>query len=395
MPRLSSLRESIPVVTDNQDGWRTFGSQPPIQDYTVDESQKALKESYFSNPLIHMAVETRVDHTLGDIITCNFTSPGAKAIGGSFWENEVEPILEETLKELYTGGEVIWLIDKSVPGLPTLVSYDSSRITEYQVMSTNKRRVSKMKLTTYEEEQDEVIPLIGFQEVGALKALAWLPINRFGDAIRGVPPLNHIIDTATVFDRANLAMLARLPGLYAIWWDVTLKGYTPARVREWEQENGGMMPEPGSIIAHNDASEWQIKSAAGTARTSSDWNEYYRDFILSSAGISPTAYLGANYRYNEALDPMSRAMKRLRLKFKNFLSQAVAFASGIPKRDVQINIRLPLPTDMLRIATSLERISNALNVAMASGWIEKERASSLFGLALNQLEAVSAGDQSS
>jgi len=383
VPRLSEIKEAVPVVPDDDTGWRSYGTQPPIADNTIERIQKDVKEAYYSNPLVHMAVDTLVEYILGEKVECIFARPSP--VGASFWEQEVAPELEESLRELLTSGELTWLINREQEGLPTYAAYDSTRVIAYEVLADNQRRVSKLKINEYGSSTEVVYPLVGYAESGEGKAIAWLPVNRFGDGIRGVPTISHTIDTANVFDRSNIAMLARLPGLYAIWWDVTLKGFTPNKVREWEEQYGGFMPEPGSIIAHNDSSIWDIKSAAGAARTSSDWNAYFRDFILSASGVSPTIFSGTSYRYSESSDPMTRFTKRLRAKYEVFLSRAVAFAAKIPFEAVKVIIIPPTSADLLRIASAVERVSNALNTAMASGWLSPERAASIFNQVATEL----------
>jgi hypothetical protein len=180
-----------------------------------------------------------------------------------------------------------------------------------------------------------------------------------------------------IFDKANITMLARMPTLFATWWDVTLKGATPARVKEWSQEHGTQIPDPGTMFAHNENVTYEVKTPGGSAK-GIDWNEFYRDLILTSSGVSPQIFAGASYRFAETASPMYRITKRLRAKFVCFLEQALCVASGLDKDQVVVKITPSTSPDLLRLANAMVRVGDALTGAMASGWIEAEQAKTLF-----------------
>ena len=289
MPRLMVL-ESLPSggATEDDTGWVHIGrgQQDAIEPVKIEQALRQHRIGYYTNSVLHLLVDTQADFLTGDpLVPLCPENKMANAWLQAYWAEEVMPLMDEAARELICTSELLWVVDSS--SAPEVVPLSPALISGCETLKKNPRKIAKLSLYYSTDGVEEVLPLFGYSGPGDERVAAFLAVNKFGDSLRGTPTLTHLLDPANVFDRANVAMLSRLPALYAIWWDVTLRGFTPDQVRKWEQEHGGSVPPPGTIIAHNDSTEWEVKSAASTARTTADWYSYYRDFLLTSGGLSP------------------------------------------------------------------------------------------------------------
>ena len=396
MPRLSQIQEASAPVLDDDTNWRVMGASSDgpenIQPGAVTRALSRASTLYYTSGMIHLIVETYVDYLLGEGTTVSAASPGATAFLQHTWETEVEENLEENIRELINSGELIWVVDRSMRLLPRVRTYARSRLQGLDAREDNLRRLAKLTLLDY-NEKELIVPVYGSHLPEDDKVAVFLSLNRFGDNFRGMPLDTHLLDTAEIFDRSNIAMLARLPGLYAIWWDVTLKGYTEGRVRDWEKNFGGSIPEPGSIVAHNDAAEYEIKSASGAGSTSSDWSSYYRDLLLVEGGVSPMLFEGMSYRYPESSNPTFRRFKRLRQKLSRFFGQVaeLILEGGGYKEKSKVSMIDHVTPDLLRIASATDKVTAMLVAGTSKGWIDQDKAKEIFGTMVAVLSMPTSG----
>lgn len=384
MPSLSALlQESAPpTVTDDDTGWVSINRPTSlVSPLKIDQAIIQSKKGFYTNSVLHLLIDTQVDFIVGDpLIPYCPNNEAASQWLRQYWESEVNNDLEFWARELVCVGENLVIVDRSAPWAPEVISTDPGLILSFETPQDNPRRLAKVVLGYPGGEQSEVLPLFRYSQPSDPRVAAFLAINRFGDDLRGSPPQMHLLDSANVFDRANISMLSRLPALYAIWWDVTLKGYTPDQIRAWDQEYGGSIPQPGSILAHNDSSEWEVKSASGAARTSADWYAYFRDFLLTSGGVSPSLFTGMSYRNSEANNPTFRAIGRVKKQFVNFLTQVAILAlqaTPYKQEKVVIDYPDPRPADSSRLATTLQRYVSSVLGALNAEVLDREEARDL------------------
>jgi len=376
MPNLSILESA----QEDDTNWVSYNNpKNPIGQRVVEVSLARIRESYYTNSIFHLVVSTQADFLVSDGFTLNVQPEAAASWAQNFWDNEIDPLLPSLARELLCFGELLAIVDRSTPLVPEVIFCSPQNIVGCETLKNNKRKLARLTIKD-DEGEEETLPVFGFASRQDKRVAVFLAIECFGDNLRSNPPFMHLLDLASVFDKSNVALLARLPALFAIWWDVTLQGFTPERVRQWNQENGGFSPPPGSIIAHNDAVSWDIKSAAGAARSTPSWNAFFKELILTSGGISPMLFSGMSYRYSDANNPTFKALYRLKKQLARFFEQIMTLSihgAGFRNASVEIPIEDLMPADSSRLAATTDRYIRAINTAVEAGFLEPEQAREL------------------
>lgn len=125
----------------------------------------------------------------------------------------------------------------------------------------------------------------------------YFKINDLSNGTRGRSDLLAQIDWLDAYDQFMFGELERSKSLRAFIWDVTMKGATPAEVKNRAKEITA--PNPGSVRLHNDSEEWTAESPSLNAQENAETARLFRNHILGG-GTLPEHWYGGGGDVNRA-----------------------------------------------------------------------------------------------
>lgn len=366
---------------------RLGGSDQDLLNIRRDQAQEAAQKLWISSPMAHRIVETVVDFVVGG--GTNPAMPGltlgskdaeAHHVLDEFWNsphNAFPDNLYEHVQELFVFGELLYLINVRDRFVAT--TFVPALQIKKVIQADGLPGVPKHIVL----KNDDVYDVIHWNEQAEQFEgnCFYKRINRLGGQLRGYSFMLPMIDWLSVWESYIYNKLERHAHFDAIWWEVTREGETQQQIEEWLKSARSRPPRPGTVIAHNERVRWDLVQPSRAMAERTDIPEYFRDFLLATGGLGPwNPDRPLTRGQGEILDPTARSLSIRQMQTAGFYRQIGQFVlqeAGIDATPVVHMPRLGV-RDIQRSSGAVSRFAQALETAMANGWVSQEQAGQVF-----------------
>jgi hypothetical protein len=370
------------------------------------ELHNEIYTAYHANPLAFAIIEITTSFVLGKGITVDAAHPDVQRVLMDFWndpDNTMDERVYNICTELALYGEIfvrffvnkydgrvkIRLID---PSLIDLIESDPEDVETPlrfhrrpigQTISVtdppqNPPDITKLDISSNYTEGEWFI---------ARKEMLQFAINKVSNAKRGnsdlatlLPWLRRYKDWLTDRVRINKYKSAFL-------YDVTLRGADRKAIDRKRMEYS-YPPEPGSVIIHNEAEQWNAVQPQIQANDAKEDGRAIKLMIAAGAGL-PEHYLSDSSEGNRAtaaemglptLLKFQRRQRMIRRIVRSILDRVIEEAQKAGRLSQQIDTSYDVSfpeidvEDNQQLATSVNYLVNALVTARKQGWLSDETA---------------------
>lgn len=221
-------------------------------------------------------------------------------------------------------------------------------------------------------------------------------VNHPPNVPRGISDYQVLFDWIDNLERYGFNFLERAEFMLNFVWDVTLEGYSEDQIREFVKNNPP--PEPGSIRAHNEHATWSAVNPDLKAYDFKSGFDTGKGFVLGGAG-RPESWFGTGGKsYQTEADlmmmvPIKDLDKRqkyikvcIATVIQYVIDQAIIVGRLSPSVDTTFTVNMPeiSKKDLVKIASVLPQITNALTIAKGNSWITDKTASKVVCSVLQQ-----------
>lgn len=392
--------------------WRRLSDnwyQKDVIPSTYLELHNQCYEAYNANPLAFAIVEITTSFVLGKGITVMGRSKKVQAILDEFWhdpDNHMESRIYDICTELSLYGEIfvrffinrfdghvkVRMIDPSIidqvetdpDDIETELRFHQRPLGPAQNIDSN-----NLLNPDVFKGQNPVDPTMAGRWFEAGSEVMHFAINKVSNAKRGksdlatlLPWLRRYKDWLTDRVRIN-----KYKG--AFLWDVTLRGADAKTVKSKKMEYA-YPPEPGSVVIHNEAEQWQAVRPEINASEAREDGRAIKLMVAVGATI-PEHYLSDGDNNNRATAtqmglPTFLKFKRRQQVLKNILRAVLDRVLREAQRVGRLGKHVDLTKayeilfpefdheDNQELGTAVNYLTQGLAVAKDAGWISDETA---------------------
>lgn len=394
--------------------WRRLSDnwyQKDVIPSTYLELHNQCYEAYNANPLAFAIIEITTSFVLGKGVKVTAKSKKVQAILDAFWndpDNRMESRIYDICTELGLYGEIfvrffinhfdgkvkIRMIDPSIidqvetdpDDIETQLRFHQRPIGPSPTQNVDSINIINPNVVNAQNPGDPTMQGKWFE---AGTEVVHFAINKVSNAKRGksdlatlLPWLRRYKDWLTDRVRINKYKSAFL-------WDVTLKGADAKTINAKKMEYS-YPPEPGSVIIHNDAEQWQAVKPEISANDAKEDGRAVKLMVAVGATI-PEHYLSDGDNNNRATAtqmglPTFLKFKRRQGIIKNILrtilDRVLQEAQRVGRLSSNIDITkaydLIFPEfdveDNQEMGTAISYLMQGLTAARGAGWISNETA---------------------
>jgi len=370
------------------------------------EMHNEIYTAYHANPLAFAIIEITTSFVLGKGITIDAANRNVQRVLMDFWndpDNTMDERVYNICTELALYGEIfvrffvnkydgtvkIRLID---PSLIDLIESDPEDVET--PLRFHRRPIGQtISVTDPPQNPPDITKLditSNYTEGEWFKAreeMLQFAINKVSNAKRGnsdlatlLPWLRRYKDWLTDRVRINKYKSAFL-------YDVTLRGADKKAIDRKRMEYS-YPPEPGSVIVHNEAEQWNAVQPQIQANDAKEDGRAIKLMIAAGAGL-PEHYLSDSSQGNRAtaaemglptLLKFQRRQRLIRRIIRTILDRVIEEAQKAGKLGQQIDTSYDVTfpeidvEDNQQLATSVNYLVNALVTAKNQGWLSDETA---------------------
>ncbi|HET8844098.1 MAG TPA: hypothetical protein VFN35_21710 [Ktedonobacteraceae bacterium] len=370
------------------------------------EMHNRCYEAYNANPLAFAIIEMTTSFVLGKGVKVEARSGKVQKLLDAFWHdpaNHMESRIYDICTELALYGEIfLRFFVNRFDGTVKLRMIDPSLIDEIETDPEDIETPLRFHQRAMERQQSTNVPVqpdlgrSSFSSEGrwleAGTEVIAFAINKVSNARRGksdlatlLPWLRRYKDWLTDRVRIN-----KYKG--AFLWDVTLKGADARTIRTKKMEYT-YPPEPGSVVIHNEAEEWQAVRPEINANDAKEDGRALKLMIGAGASI-PEHYLSDGDNGNRATAqqmslPTFLKFQRRQNIIRHILRTILDRVLGEAQKAGRLSKHLDIARayDLLfpefdsehtqEIGSSVASLMQGLSTARAQGWISNETAMQL------------------
>lgn len=314
-----TLREAAGVTVDaDEDQWRKISGdgRRDLAPMTQRRMQQVAAYLWESNNLANRLIELPLAYLLAEGVKLTCKDEDHQAQLDRFWAdpiNRLDERLPELVRSLALFGELaLPVFVNEITGRVRLGFLDPAKIDTVVTHPENpaqpigivtvkdkKGRQSKYRVLVLGSEADCFSARV--QEIRSTftdgDAVYWC-VNKLAGGSRGRSDLLSQADWCDGYDNFLFGELDRAQFLRSFLWDVTLKGGTPAEVKQRASEIS--TPAPGSVRVHNDSEVWEALAPGLQAADLTELARVIRNHALGGMTI-PEHWFGGGGDVNRAV----------------------------------------------------------------------------------------------
>jgi len=377
--------ESLDSATSSP--WRKWGDSGVI--ITEEQREVAIKAAeglFYSSPLAHYIIEQYTDYVVGEGgFELTSSNREARKALYEFWHSPLNAIprnLYSQVMEYFVYGELCYLKKDHSDGFVSLTFVPPRFIDSVTEKEGVPGRPAKVILKSENDgEEGRGYTVIDWDtKKGALVGECfYFRMQHLGSDVRGYSRLLPLIDFLRAWEAFTYNYLGKRANWDAIWWEVTLAGYTSEQIDDWLQKNR-TPPAAGSMFAHNELVEYNLVQPDFRASGVQDDGTWYHDFLIETSGLGKgPSKSGAKQReVSEVLDPVTRGLSTRQWDVRTcyahigaYVLQQAIVCGGLPDEPYDVICQAPRlgVRDFQRSAASLLRFVDALGQAEDRDWI--------------------------
>ncbi len=369
--------ESLDSATNSP--WRKWGDDGSI----ITEAQRlsaieAAEKLFYSSPLAHHIIEQYTDFVVGEGgFELTSSNRDAREALYEFWHSPVNAIprnLYSQVQEYFVYGELCYLKKDHPDGFVSLTFVPPKEIDTVTEKEGVPGRPATVILSN--EEEYDIVDWDPIQNA-LVGDCFYFRMQHLGSDVRGYSRLLPLVDFLRAWEAFTYNYLGKRANWDAIWWEVTLMGYTQEQIDEWLQANREP-PAAGSMFAHNELVEYGLVQPDFRASGVDSDGSWYLSFLKETSGLGSGGKGQSRVRdVGEILDPVSRGLSTRQWEVRTCYAYIGAYvlqqkmAAGELAEDVYDVIcqapRLGV-RDFQRSAGALLRFVDALEKAEEHGW---------------------------
>jgi len=379
--------------------------------------QDIVMHLYEATPMGKRLIEMHKDFVIGEGIKYEAEDKDVKTVLDEFWYDpinnwEMSQYMKATELSLfgeqfypvwvnnYTGAVKLGYID---PTFVKEVTRNPMNPMQLMAVRTNQSLKPVTGSKDHPGAQKDLFRIIDFDRdmnsktYGRLVGeIFFFSVNRVSNGTRGRSDLLPLADWIDVHERFlfNIAERAKLLSVFI--WDVTFKGWSDKRIREWVKKHGLKVPKPGSIRYHNENIEWKAETPKLESSDMSTHARLIKNHIASGYGIPPH-WIGEGEKTTRATamemgGPSYKHFKSRQFYFKyilkfifNFvIDQAIIHGTLKDTKEKPLNRKFTIhmqplaERDFSQIATAMTQIATSLQVALDNDWVTDKQAREFF-----------------
>lgn len=379
--------------------WKRFGkSSNPLDETVREQALKSVQNLFYSSPIAHRMIEQIADFIVGEH-GFSLTSEDDVAAGvlEEFWSsplNRIPQQLYDIVQEYFVYGEAAFLVNVHNDGFVAVTYIPSPAIDD---VNRDQEEVMEPGELIIGKESYDIIRWNQVQQ--RLEGDAFFFRTRhLGSNMRGIPRLLPMVDFLRAWDAFIYNYLKRRAMYDAVWWEVELEGYTQPQIDEWLSKPSSSPPQAGSVFAHNEKVEWNLKQADFNATALKSDGGFLLNYLEGSSGLSDFTQTDQRRRRErgEMLDPVARGLAARQYEVRSifrymgkFVLQEARRAGAVPiDNEGKAICRAPRlgVRDIQRSSGALAKYVDALDQAQNRDWIDSQEAERLFRAIISRLD---------
>lgn len=377
--------------TDPDSPWRKWGDADAI--ITGAQREKAMEAAeklFYSSPLAHHIIEQYTDFVVGEGgFELTSSNRDARRVLYDFWHSPVHALpmnLYYQIMEYFVYGELCYLKRDHPDGFVALTFVPPREIDSVTEKDGVPGKPAKVILKSEKDkkESEKGYDVIDWDPTA--NALAgdcfYFRMQHLGKDVRGYSRLLPLIDFLRAWEAFTYNYLGKRASWDAIWWEITLMGYTQAQIDEW-LKNHREPPAPGSQFAHNELVTYELKQPDFRSSGVDADASWYLDFLKETSGLGSEGRGRRRVReVGEILDPVSRGLSTRQWEVRScyayigyyVLQEAIARGT-LPEIKGGYDVVCQAPRlgvrDFQRSAGALMRTVEAMGKAEEMEWVTK------------------------
>jgi len=324
---------AVSVRIDDSPGWSSLARYP--HDRTLPEIQQLYEDSlkaWRKNPLAWNTVRITTDYVVGDGITISSSIPHLQEFIDAFWshpENHIDNRLETMVEELTRSGDLFPVLFRNhQDGMSYLrfLTKDQIQDVEHKKSDWETEMVIVQKATgPGERPRNWYTPKNG-RSHRSHAIILHHSINRPMGAVFGEGDLVSVLPWLLKYSRMVEERTRLHWAVRAFLWFVKV----PSSKVKAKREQYKAPPEPGSIVVHDEAEEWEVKTPNLRGADASHDMKAVRNMIDAGTGYPPH-WRGESADVNLATaqamqEPVERHLKRRQQYFSFVLMDIIYHA---------------------------------------------------------------------
>jgi len=385
--------ENAVKVIDDEYWTQVYGGPPTLdEDWTQHkENLDDALEAWRTNPLARRIVALTTDYVIGSGVYVTSGHEWVQDFIDEFWRlNHMGMRVYDWCDELTRSGELFVVMrTEPVSGASFVRAVPAMRIDKIETDTNDLERENRYHEAVPGDMEGRWWLASSVMNQGQEQVMLHYAINKPVGCVRGDSDLGPILPWLKRYKDwlENRVRLNKYKT--AFLWDVTITG-RPGRADTLRKKRFRYKtaPEPGSIIVHDDAEQWNAVSPKIEAWDAKEDGKAIRLMVASGAGI-PLHFLSEGEAATKATaaemgDPTFRHYYRRQLQFGDLLTDVITWAvrranargRGWPFADLKLTVKFPDITkkDNQEMAQSALLITRALDVMAKYGWIDKQTA---------------------
>ncbi len=389
--------ESLDSATDSP--WHKWGDDGSI----ITEAQRlsaieAAEKLFYSSPLAHHIIEQYTDFVVGEGgFELTSSNRDAREILYDFWHSPVSAIprnLYSQVQEYFVYGELCYLKKDHPDGFVSLTFVPPKEIDTVTEKEGVPGRPATVILSN--EEEYDIVDWDPIQDA-LVGDCFYFRMQHLGSDVRGYSRLLPLVDFLRAWESFTYNYLGKRANWDAIWWEVTLAGYTEDQINKWLQANRSP-PAAGSQFAHNELVTYNLVQPDFRASGVESDGSWYLDFLKETSGLGSGGRGRNRVRdVGEVLDPVTRGLSTRQWEVRTcyayigqYVLQQAQVKGELPEDTYDVICQAPRlgVRDFQRSAGALLRFVDALEKAEDREWLPKTAALEIFQDMLSRLGMV-------
>ncbi|MFW6068931.1 MAG: hypothetical protein ACOC9E_05055 [Chloroflexota bacterium] len=371
-----ALAGTLSVRVDDSPGWGMLSDRPHERTHAeIQELYEDTIEAWRKNPMAKRAIDITTDYVIGDGISISSSFKPLQRYIEAFWnhrKNEMSNRLEGMCNELTIAGDLFpVLFTNPFDGLSYIRFVTKDRISEIVTARNDwETELSYIEIPRIYEQTGE--PLDPIEWVGAENPSASdsphvmlhysvnKPIGTLmgeGDLVTMIPWLLRY--SRMLEDRVRLHSAVR-----SFLWFVRV----PSHLVESKESEYAVAPEAGSVVVHDDAEEWDVKTPNLQGSDAAHDLESTRRMIYSGSSFPPHWFAEKGSNRAEAVAMQRPAERHLLRRQRYFVYMLQDMLYQGYQRARVVSPRVPsLPSEVYRqlFAPSVPDVSRDDNKELA------------------------------
>lgn len=361
-----------PIADNSTPAWGALSNRP--NERTIAEVQELYTDAltaWRKNPLAKRIVDITTDYVIGDGITLSSPYSYLNSFIEEFWyhpENNVPNRLQPMVEELTRSGNYLpILFTNPHDGLSYIRVATVDQLRGIHNLPNDWETITQIDIAQYDNLNLAIKPYYTAaatdKPAGDNATISLYTINRPEAAHLGEGDLTTVIPwlmrySRMLEDRIRLNWAVRM----FLWFVKVPSGMVAAK-----QEQYKSVPEPGTVIVHDDAEEWNLQSPSLHANDASHDLSATRRMVYSGTGYPPNWYgeQGSNLAEAKASTaPAERHLRRRQLHIIDILRQQALLAYHL-RQKVRGGRKLPISNTQKLITANTTDLSREDNAALA------------------------------